>query len=152
MLTLRRFKALTRSYGADLRRWPEATRADAKALLASSPLARALHDEARTLDDAFETANLGARAAFPRDAQEAALARVRAGVAARIARPRPEAGPRRAWSRIRRGAGDPAWAGMMAGGIAIVAGLMVGTLFTTEPEAENLMSILQPAPIYTLAE
>ena len=85
MLTLRRFRTMADSYGADLLRWPDGARAEAQALLKASPAARALLDEARTLDDAIEAAGASEDAVlWEPDGQDAALARLRSGVEARI--------------------------------------------------------------------
>jgi hypothetical protein len=53
-MTLERFAALLESYGAEERRWPDAERAPAAALLAASPAARTLRDEARRLDELLD--------------------------------------------------------------------------------------------------
>ena len=81
MLTLRRFRTMADSYGADLLRWPDGARAEAQALLKASPAARALLDEARTLDDAIEAAGASEDAVlWEPDGQDAAMARLRSGV------------------------------------------------------------------------
>lgn len=56
MMTLDRFSNLTDAYGADLRRWPEAERAGAKALLARDARAQLLRDEAVLLDGLLDAA------------------------------------------------------------------------------------------------
>ena len=87
MLTLRRFRTMADSYGADLLRWPDGARAEAQALLNASPAARALLDEARTLDHAIEAAGASEDAVLWEllTGQDAAMARLRSGVEARIA-------------------------------------------------------------------
>jgi hypothetical protein len=153
MMTLRRFTALAAAYGADLRRWPDAVRGRAEALLASSPEARAALEEARTLDRQIAAA----RKPLP-EGQDAALARLRAGVAARIAAPPPRP-PVALWTGRASAARDalrswqPRWTGVLAGGgIAIIAGLAIGALYPAEPEGEGLMTVLQPAPIQMFAD
>ncbi|MBN8552287.1 MAG: hypothetical protein J0L52_05275 [Caulobacterales bacterium] len=47
---LKRFKQIMDAYGADPTRWPEAERAEAEALLATSSDARQMRDEAELLD------------------------------------------------------------------------------------------------------
>jgi hypothetical protein len=49
-MTTERFAALLDAYGADPARWPEAERADARALLERSPQARVRRDAAAALD------------------------------------------------------------------------------------------------------
>jgi len=86
MMTFRRFRALTQSYGANLQRWPQEERADAEELLRSSAQARALHDLERSLDEVIAAVSAREQAArWPEGAEEAALARLRTGVAKRIA-------------------------------------------------------------------
>lgn len=51
----RRFRKLLGSYGANPERWPEDERAAAVALLAASSEARALRDQAETLDRMLDT-------------------------------------------------------------------------------------------------
>jgi hypothetical protein len=146
MMTLRRFSALAASYGADLRRWPGTERGRAETLLASSSEARAALEEARRLDHRIAAA----RGPLP-DGQDAALARLRAGVAARIAAPRPRPSIA-SWLGLAWWAWQPQRAGIVAGGIAIIAGLAIGALFPAEPEGEGLMAVLQPVPIHMLAD
>lgn len=152
MLTLKRFSAMADSYGAELTRWPEALRGEAEALLKLSPEARAVLDEARRLDQAIAagSAHDDARL-WPPGESDAALARLRASVDARIAAPagfRPE--PRRlGWApslRLR-------WAGLAtAGGFAIMAGLLIGGLYAGTPEPDSVLTILQPQPMQILAD
>src|SRR5580692_7935829 len=98
MLTLSRFTALVDSYGAELNRWPEAVRAEAQALAESSPQARALLAAARVLDATIATARASHDASlWPPGDQAAALARLRSGVAARIAS---SANPGPGWRRF----------------------------------------------------
>jgi hypothetical protein len=85
MLTLKRFKALMDSYGAKPERWPEAMRAEAEALLRISPEARQLLAAARELDEAIDAARDTEHAlSWSSNDEAAALARLRASVAARI--------------------------------------------------------------------
>jgi hypothetical protein len=93
-MDLTRFEDLVMTHGPDPDAWPKHLRADAEALLAASPAARAAHDAAAALFDALD-----ADAADPEPAPDALLARilVDAAEAAPVAVPRP--GPAR-----RRGA------------------------------------------------
>jgi hypothetical protein len=160
MLTLGRFKALAGSYGADLRRWPEALRGEAQALVNVSAEARACLDAARALDEAIEAASRQEDGVLQQPGEaEAALARLRSGVAARIAQsPARRAGRRRAgWGPEggRRWMLLPQlrWAGVATGGgVAILAGVLIGALYSPAPAPEGVLSLLDPAPIHILTE
>jgi len=111
-----RLGELAETYGADWRRWPEAERDAARALLATDPAAERLLFEARQLDAALDLA--------PRLEVSAAL---RARVIA--AAPRPVtgrfAGLRAGWRRS--GApGRSVWLSGMGVAAAVCAGLLVG--------------------------
>jgi hypothetical protein len=152
MLTLRRFRTMADSYGADLLRWPDGARAEAQALLKASPAARALLDEARTLDDAIEAAGTSEDAVlWEPDGQDAAMARLRSGVEARIA-----ASAERRPSFRRTGwalALHTRWVGMATGGgFAIMAGLLIGAMYTSDPATDSVLTLLQPAPIHVWAD
>jgi hypothetical protein len=156
MLTLRRFMALVDGYGADLQRWPQEVRGDAQALLSASPQARRALAEAQILDDAIETA---ARqdAALWRPSEPAALARLRSGVAARIASAQQPStvwrseGVLAAIGRALRP--NLPWVGIAtAGALAVIAGLLIGGLYTSAPASDVLLSMLEPAPIHWLAD
>lgn len=142
MLTIRRFAALAASYGADLDRWPETARDEAKALSTRSPEARALLAEAGALDTVM---------AVPEEAPwpDAALVRLRLGVEARIS----ETASVVPATRRRRFFG-PRWLGLAAGsGLAVVAGLAVGVFVTpAAPSPDIVQMMFQPAPIDILAE
>ena len=53
-MTLERFRELVQAHGGELRRWPEAEVAGARALLAASTAARALCEEALALDQLLD--------------------------------------------------------------------------------------------------
>jgi hypothetical protein len=157
MLTLKRFKKMTDSYGADLLRWPERERAAAQTLLEGSAEARALLADARMLDEALAVASTRQIAAHRRNNHEdAALARLRSGVAARIAaasgRSRVSLLERALSITIRAALPTPlGWAGLAtAGSLAVVAGLVVGSMYTPPGAADVLLTLLQPAPIDNL--
>jgi hypothetical protein len=159
MLPLGRFKALARSYGAKLERWPEELRAEAQALVESSPEARTALAAERRLDDAMGAVSTRAEAmrSTPHE-QEAALARLRAGVAARIdAAARRRDGNRfRDWL-ARRIDGMPLRhlrsAGLAAaGGFAVMAGLAIGGMYMPAPPADSGLTMFDPAPIHILAD
>lgn len=140
MMTPRRFRALADSYGAGLHRWPAAERAAAQALLASSAPARAILAEAAALDAAL------AANAEPAPT-EAALARLRAGVQARLDQHAlPSLQP------VRAGWGWPGWLSIAAGGGAIAAGLLIGLwgapASASASASGDVLALLQPEPIH----
>lgn len=159
MLTLKRFKAMIDSYGANPQRWPQERRGDAAALLCVSAAARAMLDEAQRLDiDIHVVSRQSAR--WQPEKQQAALARLRAQVQARIAT---DAEPRQRRTHATRRGPLPnlesmpslrlGWAGITAaGGLAIAAGLLVGVSFPTPSPVADLGLLLQSAPIHILAE
>jgi hypothetical protein len=158
MLTLGRFRALADSYGADLRSWPEEMRGEAELLARASAEARAVLDEAQTLDEAIAAASAHEDALLwlPGE-QDAALARLRAGVGARIAASSLRRRARGLWAL----AGGDAWAtaaqlrwlGMATGGgVAIMAGLLIGALYASAPAPDNVLTLLEPSPIHILAD
>jgi hypothetical protein len=155
MLTLKRFKALTDSYGADVQRWPEDERTAAETLLESSAQARALLADARMLDEALAAAS----ATHQRnDQQDAALDRLRSIVSARIASSKSSDRQRaglveRGWSATTQTvlSARLGWAGIAtAAGLAVLAGLVVGSMYMSPSAPDNLLTSLQPAPIDNL--
>lgn len=158
MLTLKQFAAMLDSYGADPQRWPENLRAEAQALLDRSDEARRTLADAVALDDALRSAAAREEAELwqPGD-QDAALARLRSGVAARIASTsyqRPQRGS--AWTLFdMRWVFSPrlAWVGVGASGsLAVVVGLLIGSAYSMPSTSDNLMTMLQPDPIQILAD
>ena len=165
MMPLSRFAALADSYGGDIGRWPEDAQNEAKALAAASAQARARLAEAACLDAALMA---GSRRELetlvPPGAEDAAVERLRRGVAGRIAAPSLEAAPRLAWlARLARLAGRlPALprltdlanlAGLAtAGGVVVMAGLLVGALTVAQPDGDALVSLMQPTPLAVFIE
>jgi len=157
MLSLKQFRSMADSYGADLRRWPEEIRDGARALCSTSAEARAILERARALDEALATANAVEAAAGTASAEEAALARIRARVRTRIA-----AGPkadawRSRWIALAFGpqarSSTLRWTGMAAAwSLAVAAGLLLGTLYSPAPHTDNVIGLLQPVPIHLFAE
>jgi len=100
MISQKRFEILAETYGASLELWPESERHDAEILIKTSAEARNSLSQQATLDQLLTRA-LEAEAAhfLPSidDNPEAALTRLRAGVAGQIAE-RP--GKRRAWRHV----------------------------------------------------
>jgi hypothetical protein len=159
MLTLARFRALAASYGADLRRWPEEARREARALLGGCPPARALLEQARALDEALAAASARERRTLVRPVEaDAALGRLRARTMARIASSPAQPvdhRPRSVLARFARAVLAPRihLIGLAAGGgAALIAGLLIGAIYTTAPAVDTLLPMLQPAPIQFLAE
>ena len=160
MMTLRRFKSLTDSYGADLQRWPEDERGAAAALLGSSAQARQRIAEALGLDEALGAASFQTDAAlWPAGHADAALAWLRSSVGAEIAQPLYE---QTAGTWLTRGATRWAhlvvsmqlgWPSLAAsGGLAVVMGLLIGSSDIARPVPVNLLTMLQPSPIQVLSD
>ncbi|WP_029461196.1 hypothetical protein [Solidesulfovibrio alcoholivorans] len=161
MMPLEEFETLAASYGTQLHRWPEESREAARELLATSLRAQAVFHAAAALDTAL--AKAGARELerlLPAASEAAALARLRRHVAARIAAP--EANPRAydavvpLLSRWKSGLGY-AFSLRLAGlatacSCAVMAGLVLGALYTTSPAQDGLSALLQPTPIAILEE
>lgn len=157
MMTLRRFRALADSYGADLQRWPEALRGPARELLGTSAQAQGIIARARELDQAI------AAAGAERDARirggsrpDADLHRLRAAVALRIRRPvdaavaaSEELGSPPGRHRPRR----VRWVGLAtAAGLAVLAGLALGILYSPSAPPQDLTALLQAAPLQLLTD
>jgi hypothetical protein len=155
MLTLTQFESLLGSYGADLARWPQEHRAAAQALLADSSPAQSLHAEACRIDEVLSAASARAdRQLWPADqAPGAALERLRAGVARRIATPAPAKMPtlpERLAALIQAGGARSLLALSTAGCVAIIAGLLIGA-WLAAPAAggdDSLLTALQPMPLH----
>ena len=158
MLTLGRFRSMTESYGSDLARWPEQARADARELLSVSAEARAMLEEARALDDLIETTHAREDGLLWKPGeQDAALERLRAGVAARIAASpaRPRATDRlREWFRGEAAALRLRWLGLATGGAcAVICGLLIGGHYEATPTSPGVLNqMLRPAVLEILPD
>jgi hypothetical protein len=156
MLTLRRFRAMAESYGADLQRWPDALRSEAQALARGSAEARAVLDEARALDEAVAAAGAREDTAllWQPGAQDAALARLRSGVAGRIGhRPADRHFGWRLAIAGWRGAPELRWIGLATGGgAAILAGLLIGAMYASPPASDSTLATLLPGPLHGLVD
>jgi len=167
MMTLRRFRTLADSYGADLRRWPERARRQALTLLDSSAEAQAIIGRAGELDEAIAAAGTARLERLWRGESTAtALHRLHDNVAAHIGPSSSEAASAR--DQMRPGAPErnrsPAiryqprrvgWVGLAtAAGVAVLAGLALGILYSPSPPAaqEDLTALLQPAPLQVLTD
>lgn len=157
MMTLRRFRALADSYGADLQRWPEPLRAPARELLATSAQAQGIMARARELDQAIAAAGAARDARIRGGSRaDAALHRLRAGVAMRIRRPvdsgvatSEEFGSPLARHRPHRAR----WVGLAtAAGLAVLAGLALGIFYSPSAPPQDLTALLQAAPLQLLTE
>lgn len=157
MVTLKRFRALIDSYGADLRRWPKSQRGTAQDLLDRSPEARVLLEEARQLDQVIASAAAHEDARlWPAGEQGAALARLRLGVEAQIAQ-------KALAHRHAHMSFMPDWLTFLSvrglgmatgGGVAVAAGLAMGLTYAANPASgtDTVFAMLQPAPLPVLAE
>jgi hypothetical protein len=145
MMTLKRFRTLADIYGADLQRWPERIRPHARTLLETSAEARNIIGTAEELDEAITAASSAhRRRLWSGDHPEAALVRLRNSVAARI-RPAPTL---RAARNPGRRAG---WISLAtAATVAIVSGLVLGIRYSPAAPQQDLLALLQPAPVQLL--
>jgi hypothetical protein len=149
MLTITRFQVLAESYGADLQRWPRESRAEAERLLAVSSEARRVLAEARILDAAIMQAS--AQDQLSPAEQSAALERLKSAVANRLA----TSNARRmgvsffGWmSGWFHEVATPRRFGLASGVCAtVIAGLVIGSLYTGAPITTSVLTFLQPDPI-----
>lgn len=172
MMTLRRFRTLAASYGADLQRWPERLRGQALALFESSAEACAAIARARQLDEAIAAAGAARdEQVWAGESAERALHRVQSRVSARTrsaisgARgaaqvveltPASSAPPSPASSRRAPRHSPPqraGWFGLAtAAGLAILAGLALGILYSPSAPPQDLTALLQPTPLQLLTD
>jgi hypothetical protein len=157
MMTLKRFRTLADSYGADLRRWPERLRPEARRLLESSAEAKEIMAGAGELDDAI----IAARAArsdgvWSGDRPEAALVRLRNSVAARIRPASPATAIAARATPIRTARNAPrraGWIGLAtAASVAVLAGLVLGIRYPPAAPQQDVLALLQPAPVQLLSD
>ena len=158
MMTLRRFRKLAESYGADLHRWPKRLRAQALALLDVSSEAQALITRAGELDEAIGAASAAREARlWGGESADAALRRLHEKVSARTRRLAPTGAAvpggikSRAASRYRPQ--RVGWIGFAtAAGLAVLAGLALGIFYTPSAPPQDLTALLQPAPLQVLTD
>lgn len=149
MLTIKRFQVLAESYGADLQRWPQESRTEAERLLAVSSEARQALAAARILDAAILEASTQDQLS-PAE-QSAALERLKSAVASELAT-----------SNARHmGVSSFGWMPRwlhevttprgfrLASGVcaAVIAGLVIGSLYTGAPATKSVLTFLQPDPL-----
>lgn len=158
MMTLRRFRTLADSYGADLQRWPAALRAQALALLEASTEARAIISRAGELDEAI-TAARAARDVrrWGAESAERALHRLHARVSAHThvhAAAATGAAHRIDFRAAHRGPPHRVgWMGFAtAACLAVLAGLALGILYSPSAPPSDLTALLQPAPLQLLTD
>lgn len=158
-MTLKRFRTLAASYGGDLQRWPEEMRPRARALLDTSAEARQIIERARELDEAIAAAEAAhSERLWSGDRADAALVRLRNGVAARIdATISATATARRGVPLPLTPLGAPRrvrWISLAtAASIAILAGLVLGIRYSpVAPQQDDLSALLQPSPIQLPAD
>ncbi|HEX5461808.1 MAG TPA: hypothetical protein VFX20_17725 [Steroidobacteraceae bacterium] len=158
MMTLRRFRTLADSYGADLQRWPQRLRGRALALLDSSVEAQAVISRAKELDDIIAAARAARlERLWGGESADAALHRLQKNVSERIRRP-PSGGVTALHGMRPRAAGHyrprPAeWIGLVtAASLAVIAGLALGILSSPSAPQEDLTALLQPAPLQVLTD
>ncbi len=159
MMPLSRFAALADSYGGDISRWPEIFRDEARALAAASAQARARLAEAARLDTALMAGSCrDLETLLPPGTEDAAVQRLRLGVAGRIAAPSLSPAPRTAWwswlaDRLPALPQLTKLAGLAtAGGAVVMAGLLVGALTVAQPDGDALVSLMQPTPLAVFIE
>jgi hypothetical protein len=165
MMPLSRFAALADSYGGDIGRWPAIFRDEARALAAVSAQARTRLAEAARLDAALLAGSRrDLETILPPGTEDAALERLRRGVAGRIAGPALAPAPRAAWlarladrlpilPRLSDLADLAKLAGLAtAGGAVVMAGLLVGALTVAQPDGDTLVSLMQPTPLAVFIE
>jgi hypothetical protein len=152
MMTVKRFRKLTDSYGADLRRWPEGIRPQARALLECSAAAREIMAAASEIDEAIgATASARSKSLWSGDSPEAALVRLRNGVTARIGVAAAAATGTADEIPVRAARGGPArlrWISLATA--AILAGVVLGVEYSPAVSHQDLLAVLQPGPIQLL--
>jgi len=157
MMTLKRFRKLADSYGADLRRWPERLRPEARRLVESSAQAREIIGRAGELDDAIIAAGAArSDSVWSGDGPEDALPRLRNGVAARIRSAAPATAIAAGGIPIRTARNAPRRVGWIslatAASVAILAGLVLGIRYSPAAPQQDLLALLQPAPVQLLSD
>lgn len=162
MMPLSRFAALADSYGGDIGRWPAIFRDEARALAAVSAQARTRLAEAARLDAALMAGSRrDLETLLPPAAEDAAVERLRRNVAGRIAAPSLSPAPRAAWLArlaarlpvLPRRSDLAKLAGLAtAGGVVVMAGLLVGALTVAQPDGDALVSLMQPTPLAVFIE
>lgn len=157
MMTLKRFRTLADSYGADFQRWPERLRPQACRFLESSAAAQEIMARAGELDRAIVAAGVAHReSVWSGDRPDAALVRLRNSVGARIRLTDPGADiTARAISvrTVRNTSQRLGWFSLAtAASVAVLAGVMLGIRYSPAPPQQDVLALLQPAPVQLLGE
>jgi hypothetical protein len=156
MMTIKRFKSLTDSYGGDFRRWPEEARAEAQRLIESSPQARVLLKEASRLDEAIDSAHSARDEALKSiNGEVAGFKRLRTRIMSQIpsARQTSRRGWRLGWMRSDLfgggGASPLRRLGVASGCVAaVVMGLLIGWGHDSKPPRQiDLIAVLEGASL-----
>ena len=156
MMTLRRFRKLAESYGADLQRWPQRLRGQALAMLDASAEAQAIIIRARELDEAIAAAGAAHDArVWGAESADVALRRLHERVSARTRRPASEgavlSGAFNSRSASRYRPQRAGWVGFAtAAALAVLAGLALGIFYSPSAPPQDLTALLQPAPLQVL--
>ena len=132
-----RLRELLESYGASSDRWPPGERSAAEALIASSAEARTLVENAQTLDDMLnlDLPDLGSER----------LDRIRSGILSGIAESKPDwAEALLAWLLPEDFSFSNLWRPVLAAGMPLVAGVLLGMAFpsTSSMTADEEISLL----------
>jgi hypothetical protein len=157
MMTLKRFRTLADSYGADFQRWPERLRPEGRRFLESSAAAQEIMSSAGELDRAIVAAGAARRDSVWSGESDAAFVRLRNSVGARIRlTDREEAAiPARATSAraVRNTSRRFGWFSLAtAASVAILAGVLLGVRSSPPPPQQDVLALLQPAPVQLLGE
>jgi hypothetical protein len=156
-MTLERFRKLADSYGADFQRWPDRLRPQAHALLEASAAAQEIVARARELDESIAAAGAArSETLWSDDHPEAALVRLRNSVAARIQPAAPAMAITARGSHVRTARSAPRrvrWISLAtAASVAILAGVVLGILYSPVAPHQDLLALLQPSPIQQLID
>jgi hypothetical protein len=164
-MKLVRFQALANSLGAEMSRWPESERAQAQALLESSPEARRIYERARLVDQLLVEASTAESAAHWRGGdheQQAALLQLSAGVRTRISQLSDSGRQSRGWLESLRTSiaghfwtlsGTPRGAGLATSAVAALLGLLLGWIQTAAPAPpSDVLTLLEASPLRLLMQ
>lgn len=155
-MKLKQFKRMTDVYGADSLRWPARLRFGAQALLGQSSEATEILQRARELDEALARTTVTRDGPRPlNEDPDAALVRLRSGVMTRI---RTSVHPDGKSIRTSPPTGELAiglwrhrWIGLTAAAsLAVLGGLVLGFTYAPTPPQQDIVTLLQPAPVHFL--
>lgn len=159
MLRFRRFKRLASSYGAELDRWPDTERAMARTLVATMPESLRFLEESRALEEALRSAKIAQDSKlWALGEQDAALIRLRAGVAGHISSTHGERRRLPLATDTLQTTWVPAMGPVLywqvgtvtSGGLAVMMGLWMGWMLATPSAPASILATLMTAPIQGL--